>query len=76
MVNRSGGLSKAKDIPKPVEIAKAGLAWLKIKNWIKKSESLEIVIESKKALSQIPDGKKGIVLGSGGNTKTWKEKGW
>src|SRR5688572_8972974 len=76
MGKRSRGLSKAKVIPKTVEIAKAPLIWLKIKNWIKKSESLEIVIDAKKALLNLPEANKGIVLGSGGNTKKWRQKGW
>src|SRR5688572_671200 len=76
MGKRSRGLSKAKVIPKTVEIAKAPLIWLKIKNWIKKSESLEIVIDAKKALLNLPEANKGIVLGSGGNTKKWGQKGW
>src|SRR5688500_5400285 len=76
MGKRSRGLSKAKVIPKPYEISKAPLIWLKIKNWIKKSESLEIVIDARKALVNLPQGKKGIVLGSGSNTSIWKEKGW
>ena len=76
MGKRSGGLPKAKVIPEPDEIAKASLIWLKIKNWFRKSESLEIVIYAKKALLHMPEGKTGIVLGSGNNTKSWKEKGW
>jgi predicted SAM-dependent methyltransferase len=76
MGKRSGGLSKSKIIPEPDEIAKASLIWLKIKNWFQKSKSLEIVIGAKKALLHLPEGKTGIVLGSGGNTKSWKKKGW
>src|SRR5688500_17530738 len=76
MRKRSGGLSTTKVIPKTVEISKAPLIWLKIKNWFKKSESLEIVIDAKKALLNLSEDKKGIVLGSGSNTRKWKEKGW
>ena len=76
MGKRSGGLSKSKVIPAPDEISKASLIWLKIKNWFKKSESLEIVIDAKKALLHMPEGKYGIVLGSGSNTESWNKKGW
>ena len=76
MENRTGDLSKTKVIPKPDEIAKASTIWLRIKNWIKKSESSEIILDARKALTKMPEGKKGIVLGSGGNTNKWRQKGW
>lgn len=76
MGKRARSLSKAKVIPDPHEIAKAPLIWLKIKNWFKKSESLKIVIDAKKALLHMPEWKTGIVLGSGSNTESWKKTGW
>ena len=76
MGKRSGGLSKSKIVPSPDEKAKASLIWLKIKNWFRKSESREIIIEAQKALLHMPEGKTGIVLGSGSNTESWKKKGW
>lgn len=37
---------------------------------------LNIVDEMRVALSNMPDGKVGVVIGSGGNTMDWKERGW
>jgi hypothetical protein len=63
-------------IPAPVQIGKSVLSWSRAKEWIRKSESWKIIDDAKKALSKMPEGKKGIVLGSGGNTEIWKKKGW
>jgi hypothetical protein len=63
-------------IPAPVLISKSMLSWSRLREGIRKSESWKIIDGAKKALSRMPDGKKGIVLGSGGNTELWKKKGW
>jgi len=41
-------------------------------NW----EPLNIINDSRLVLQKMPNGKTGIVLGAGPNTKFWKEKGW
>lgn len=37
---------------------------------------LRTILEGRTALRKMPEGKSGIVLGSGGNTPAWKERGW
>jgi len=37
---------------------------------------VSIVKKSHKSLEEMPKGKSGIVIGSGGNTETWKSRGW
>ena len=76
MGNRSFHYRLADAIPAPVLIGKSVLSWSRAREWFRKSESWEIIVDSQKALSKMPDGKKGIVLGSGGNTELWKKKGW
>jgi hypothetical protein len=41
-----------------------------------KFRPLGIVDECREALSKVPRGKEGIVVGSGSNTESWKARGW
>lgn len=41
-----------------------------------KKENISPVVEAKLALDKMPEGKQGIVLGVGDNTKLWASKGW
>jgi hypothetical protein len=36
----------------------------------------DLVFQSKEAMIKMPEGKTGLVIGSGGNTKEWNKKGW
>lgn len=42
----------------------------------KSFEPLKIVDEAREALSVMPQGKMGLVLGSGSNTSEWRSRGW
>lgn len=44
--------------------------------WRYKSRIFQTIAEARAALGQMPEGKQGIVLGSGSNTLEWKAKGW
>lgn len=37
---------------------------------------IQLMWQSKEAMHKMPEGKKGIVIGSGGNTAKWHERGW
>ena len=39
-------------------------------------EPLRVVDEAREAMFRMPDGKSGVVLGSGPNTAEWKGRGW
>ena len=76
MGNNSFNYRSDSAIPAPVLISKSVLSWSRLREGIRKSESWKIIDDAKKALSRMPDGKRGIVLGSGDNTDLWKKKGW
>lgn len=39
-------------------------------------QPLEVVGSAREALSRMPEGKSGVVLGAGPNTSEWRSKGW
>ncbi len=38
--------------------------------------NFRVIHECKKVLEKMPEDKKGLILGSGGNTEKWRERGW
>lgn len=44
--------------------------------WVEQVSWIKTVDQAKKAIQRMPGGKKGLVIGSGSNTTSWKSKGW
>lgn len=79
MVEENEGSSGSSvEVPKPVVVAEDAVTRLFQQGYREKPETpyLKIKGEAREALARMPDGKKGIVLGSGDKTRSWREKGW
>jgi len=63
-------------VPEPMEIGSATISRLNSQGERKKMKQLDIIDSCREALNQMPDGKTGVVLGSGQNTEGWKQRGW
>jgi hypothetical protein len=63
-------------IQPPIEIAGGAVTRLNREGLRYSWEPLQIIDESREAMHKMPQGKSGIVLGSGPNTEAWKQRGW
>jgi hypothetical protein len=62
-------------IPEPTEMGIQTIRRLNAKGMRSEFEPLGIVDQCKEALHKIPPGENGLVLGSGENTRQWKQRG-
>lgn len=69
-------VAPVKSISKPTLMAEDTIRRLNSEGFRERFEPLKIVDEAREVLERMPEGKSGIVLGSGPNTKSWKTKGW
>lgn len=63
-------------VPEPLNMASDTIERLNSQGMREKFEPLRIVDECREALYDMPEGKEGIVVGSGPNTELWRAKGW
>lgn len=64
------------EVQPAVTIATEAVARLNSEGFRYTWEPLRIVDEGREAMARLPQGKKGIVIGSGENTQGWKDRGW
>lgn len=65
-----------KPVPKPALMGTPAISRLNREGLRTTYEPLNIVDEAREVLARMPESKSGIVLGSGPNTESWKQKGW
>lgn len=63
-------------LPQPLTIGESAVRRLNLQGVRQEYSPLDIIDTARIAMSRMPDGKTGIVLGSGPNTPEWKQKGW
>ena len=60
----------------PIQMATDTVARLNQEGLRSKYEPLAIIDEAREVIARMPSNKKGVVIGSGGNTQLWRDKGW
>ncbi len=63
-------------IKPPVEVAPDAVMRLARLPQPEQPEWLQTVLEARTVLERMPAGKDGVVVGSGGNSQMWKDRGW
>lgn len=63
-------------LPQPLTIGESAVRRFNLQGLRENYPPLNIIDTARIAMSRMPDGKAGIVLGSGPNTMEWKQKGW
>lgn len=63
-------------IPEPITIGESAIRRLNLRGMHREYPPLEIIDRAREATARMPDGKTGVVLGSGPNTTEWKQRGW
>ena len=63
-------------VPEPQIIATDAVSRLNFEGQREKLPFLDIIDGCREALARMPEGKTGIVIGSGRNTNEWKYRGW
>lgn len=64
------------EVQPAITIADSAVSRLNREGYRNRWEPLDIVDSSREALVRMPEGKTGIVIGSGPNTAEWKGRGW
>ncbi len=70
------GVDQSRSVPPPEVIGENAVGRLNLLGEREIYPPLDIIGRARIALSKMPEGKAGIVLGSGPNTADWKRRGW
>lgn len=63
-------------LPQPLTIGESAVRRFNLQGLRENYPPLNIIDTARIAMSRMPDGKAGIVLGSGPNTTDWRQRGW